>query len=69
MNTGHKPKQPQCLLGALQPQIQDTEKIKREAWQEQGILVISIYDCRLSWTDAEFVKQLGDRIFGKLPAG
>lgn len=65
MKGGHKPNPPRSPLGAIQPLPMDTEAIKAAAWNEQGILIVSINDDRISWTDAEFLKQIGRRIYGE----
>lgn len=54
-----------CPLASLQPSRPDTEQIKREGWQDQGILVVSLDDERLGMIDREFVKQIGNRLYGK----
>ena len=41
------------------------EQVKREGWQEQGLLVVSPEDERLSWPERELVKQLGDELYGR----
>ena len=43
----------------------DPEVVKREGWQEQGILVVSPFDSRLTWPERELVKQLGEKLYGK----
>ena len=53
-----------CPLGALVPSKPDPEQIKREGWQEQGILVVSVDDHRLDFVQREFVKQLGEKLYG-----
>ncbi len=53
-----------CPLGSLQPSKQDPEEIKRDGWQEQGILVVSEDDHRLDWVQREFVKQIGEKLYG-----
>jgi len=53
-----------CPLASLQPSRPDTEQIKREGWQEQGILVVSVDDHRLDFVQREFVKQLGEKLYG-----
>lgn len=63
MRTGNKPLQPKCPLGAIQAEPMDTEAIKREAWLQEGILVISRHDVRLGWDDAQLVKNLGDKLY------
>jgi hypothetical protein len=41
------------------------EEIKREGWHEHGILVVSEHDQRLTWPERQFIRQLGERFFGK----
>ena len=41
------------------------ETVKREGWQQQGLLVISPEDDRLSWPERELVRQLGEKLYGK----
>ena len=53
-----------CPLASLQPSRPDTEQIKREGWQEQGILVVSVDDHRLDFVQREFVKQIGEKLYG-----
>jgi len=43
----------------------DTESVKREGFNQHGILVVSLDDQRLSWIERQIIKQLGDRIYGK----
>lgn len=43
-----------------------TDKIKRDGWQQQGVLVIAADDPRLFWPEREFVRQLGTRLYGKM---
>lgn len=43
----------------------DPETVKRDGWQEQGLLAVSIDDDRLSWPERELVRQLGERLYGK----
>ena len=64
MRPGDKPTPPRCLLGRIQPLQMDTEEIKRAAWVEQGMLVLSLRDARLRWDEAMYLKQIGDRIYG-----
>ena len=44
------------------------DEIKREGWQEQGILVIAAEDGRLTWPERELVKRLGEKLYGPRPA-
>tara|TARA_R110002124_G_scaffold76753_2_gene205581 strand:- start:31477 stop:31686 length:210 start_codon:yes stop_codon:yes gene_type:complete len=46
----------------------DLEQVKREGWQEQGLLAVAIDDHRLTWPERELVRQLGEKLYGKLPA-
>jgi len=41
------------------------EQVKREGWQELGLLVVSPEDDRLSWPERELVRQLGEKLYGK----
>ena len=52
-----------CNLGRMQPKPIDAEKIKREAFNNDGILVVKIDDERLSWPEKELIKQIGDKIY------
>lgn len=47
----------------------DPERIKRDGWRDQGVLVISEDDARLTWPDRELVRQLGEKLYGKRPGG
>ena len=50
-------------LGRIQPEQIDKEKIKREGWNNDGILVVKVDDERLSWPEKELIKQIGDKIY------
>ena len=43
------------------------ESVKREGWLEQGLLVVSMDDQRLTWVERELVKQLGEKLYGRRP--
>lgn len=43
----------------------DPDIIKREGWREQGVLVVSAEDRRLTWAERELVRQLGDKLYGE----
>jgi hypothetical protein len=43
----------------------DPETIKREGWQDQGILVVSPADNRLTWPERELVRQLAEKLYGR----
>ena len=53
-------------LGRLQPEPRpDPERIKREGWRDQQILVISPDDERLDWVERELLRRIGDRLYGE----
>ena len=46
----------------------DAEQVKRDGWHEQRMLAVSLDDQRLTWPERELVRQLGDKLYGQLPA-
>jgi len=56
-------KQYNSPLGRIQPKPIDAEKIKREGWNNNGILVVTLDDERLNWAEKELIKQIGDKIY------
>jgi hypothetical protein len=46
----------------------DPDQVKRDGWHEQHMLVVSLDDHRLTWPERELVRQLGEKLYGKLPA-
>ena len=56
-----------CPLGSLIPvkkDAADLEKIKRDGWRDQRILVVSPDDPRLDWTQKKFVENLANFLYG-----
>lgn len=53
-----------CPLGRLIPNSPDTEQIKRDGWQQHGILVVSVEDDRLDMIDRQFIRRIADRLYG-----
>jgi hypothetical protein len=53
-----------CPLGRLQPQTSDLEAIKQTGWRDQHILVVSEQDERLDFVEREFVRRIGERLYG-----
>ena len=53
----------QSPLGKIQPTKIDLEKVKKEGWNKEGILVIKIDDERLNWPEKEIIKQIGNKIY------
>jgi hypothetical protein len=43
------------------------DEVKREGWREQGVLAVAVDDERLTWSERELVRQLGERLYGKRP--
>ncbi len=52
-----------CPLGKYQNQP-DLEAVKEAGWREQHILVVSAQDERLDFVEREFVRRLGERLYG-----
>lgn len=42
----------------------DTEAIKRRAFEDQGIVVAKVDDPRLNDWDRQFLKNIGNRLYG-----
>lgn len=51
------------------PEPSETEAIKRYGWRDQGVLVVSADDNRLTWPERELVRQIGSRLYGRTPPG
>lgn len=59
------PQQPRCTLARLVAEPMNKDAVKRDGWQKHQILVVSLDDDRLGMIDREFVKQIGNRLYGK----
>ncbi len=57
----------QSSLAGMQAAHMDAEAVKRKGWAEHGILVVALGDERLDWERREWVKQIGDLLYGKRP--
>lgn len=44
------------------------ERLKRDGWHDQSVLVVSVDDCRLTWPERELVRQIGDKLYGRKDA-
>lgn len=53
-----------CPLGRFQPDTTDIEAVKRHGWRDQNILVVNAADDRLDMVEREFVKAIGERLYG-----
>jgi len=51
-------------LARHQPTAMDVEATKRDGWQRQRILVIAEHDERLDFIEREFVRRIGNRLYG-----
>lgn len=52
-------------LSRYLPNTRDSaEEVKRRAWRDHGMLVVSADDPDLKWDTREMLKQLGDRKYG-----
>ena len=54
-----------CPLGRLQPEVQDVDVIKQRGWRDQHILVVNAADERLDFIEREFVRRIGERLYGQ----
>lgn len=54
-----------CPLG-LPVWREDNDDIKRRGWREQRILAVALEDERLDFVEREFVRRLGERLYGKV---
>jgi hypothetical protein len=54
-----------CPLGRLQPEPVDIEALKQRGWRDQHVLVVNESDERLDFVEREFVRRIGERLYGK----
>ena len=54
-----------CPLGRLQPVPVDIEALKQHGWRDQHVLVVNESDERLDFVEREFVRRIGERLYGK----
>ncbi|ALN83040.1 hypothetical protein LA76x_4938 [Lysobacter antibioticus] len=47
------------------PQTLDLDRLKREGWRQQGLLVVSAEDSRLDWVERQLLNQIAERLYGK----
>ena len=53
-----------CPLVRLQPEVTDLDAMKQRGWRDQNILVVNVADERLDLFEREFVKAIGERLYG-----
>jgi hypothetical protein len=51
-------------LGKVQPKPVNLDAIKKTGWQEQHILVVSDQDERLDFIEREWIRRIGNRLYG-----
>jgi hypothetical protein len=61
MSAGYPTRNPLCK--AI-PTPMDTDRIKREAWERDGLLVVDVNDARLNEIERGFLLAVGNRITG-----
>jgi hypothetical protein len=52
-------------LGRAQPIPMDLEAVKREGWRKEHILVVSEGDERLDFVERDFIRRIGERLYGE----
>lgn len=55
---------PRCALARAIPNSMDVEEVKREAWSNHRILVVSADDHRIGWIERQIIEQIGDKLYG-----
>ncbi len=53
-----------CPLARIQPEVTDLDAMKQRGWRDQNILVVNVADERLDLFEREFVKAIGERLYG-----
>jgi hypothetical protein len=53
-----------CPLARMQPEVTDLDAMKQRGWRDQNILVVNVADERLDLFEREFVKAIGERLYG-----
>lgn len=43
----------------------DHEAVKRNAFRDQGMLVVSVNDPRIAWQDRILLEQIGTKLYGE----
>ena len=58
-----------CPLARLQPEVTDLDAMKQRGWRDQNILDVNVADERLDLFEREFVKAIGERLYGDARRG
>lgn len=51
------------------PESTDLETMKRDGWRGQHILVVAETDERLDFVEREFIRRIGERLYGESRKG
>jgi hypothetical protein len=51
------------------PEPTDLEAVKRDGWLGQHILVVAETDDRLDFVEREFIRRIGERLYGESRKG
>ena len=54
-----------CPLGRIQREPSDLEAMKQRGWRDQHILVVNASVDRLDFIEREFVRRIGERLYGQ----
>lgn len=53
-----------CPLSRFDPIRMDAERVKRDGWRVDRILVVALTDQRLTDREREIVRNLGEKLYG-----
>jgi hypothetical protein len=49
----------------VQPEPLDLDAMKQRGWNDQRILVVNASDARLDFAEREFIRRIGERLYGR----
>lgn len=52
-------------MSLLQPNSRDAEFVKKRAFHDSGVLVVSVNDPRIGWVEKQLLQNLGEKLYGK----
>ena len=44
---------------------EEWERLRKRAWQQDGILSVSVEDTRFTWPERELLRQFAEKLYGK----
>lgn len=57
-------------LGRFLPHTRETaEEVKRRVWQTEEMLVVDVKNAPLTWDAREYLKAIGNKLYGPIKAG